>query len=177
MLLIAATAGSTLWLWSKGQVSVGAAAAASAMAMRLNGIKTTDEILDRERISEVAHRAETRVAARVRFARLQGRPGLLESARETRLQLFPVGRSWPAALAWLAEALCGRRGCGGYLAIRTPADQRRAQESSCKNRVAHRAPLMADALLSHGRIASGNADGQPCNATVKNAIAIRRAAI
>ncbi len=38
MLLIAATAGSTLWLWSQGQVGVGAVAAASAMAMRLNGI-------------------------------------------------------------------------------------------------------------------------------------------
>src|SRR6266853_372690 len=35
---IAATAGATLWLWSRGQVSVGAVAAATAMALRLNGI-------------------------------------------------------------------------------------------------------------------------------------------
>ena len=36
--LIAATAGSTLWLWTQGQIGVGAVAAATAMAMRLNGI-------------------------------------------------------------------------------------------------------------------------------------------
>ena len=38
MALIAATAGATLWLWSRGQVGVGAVAAATAMALRLNGI-------------------------------------------------------------------------------------------------------------------------------------------
>jgi ATP-binding cassette subfamily B multidrug efflux pump len=38
MLLIASTAGATLWLWSHGQVGVGAMAAATAMALRLNGI-------------------------------------------------------------------------------------------------------------------------------------------
>jgi ATP-binding cassette subfamily B multidrug efflux pump len=38
MLLIAATAGVALWLWTLGQVGVGAVAAASAMALRLNGI-------------------------------------------------------------------------------------------------------------------------------------------
>ena len=38
MLLIASTAGVTLWLWTQGQVSVGAVAAATAMALRLNGI-------------------------------------------------------------------------------------------------------------------------------------------
>jgi ATP-binding cassette, subfamily B, multidrug efflux pump len=38
MLLIMATTGATLWLWSKGQVGVGAVAAATAMALRLNGI-------------------------------------------------------------------------------------------------------------------------------------------
>ena len=38
MLLIASTAGATLWLWITGQVSVGAVAAATAMALRLNGI-------------------------------------------------------------------------------------------------------------------------------------------
>jgi ATP-binding cassette subfamily B multidrug efflux pump len=38
MLLIASTAGVTLWLWIKGQVGVGAMAAATAMALRLNGI-------------------------------------------------------------------------------------------------------------------------------------------
>jgi ATP-binding cassette, subfamily B, multidrug efflux pump len=38
MLLIASTAGATLWLWTQGQVSVGAMAAATAMALRLNGI-------------------------------------------------------------------------------------------------------------------------------------------
>ena len=38
MLLIASTAGATLWLWSRGQVGVGAVAAATAMALRLNGI-------------------------------------------------------------------------------------------------------------------------------------------
>jgi ATP-binding cassette, subfamily B, multidrug efflux pump len=36
--LIAATAGSSLWLWSKGEVGVGAVAASTAMALRLNGI-------------------------------------------------------------------------------------------------------------------------------------------
>jgi ATP-binding cassette subfamily B multidrug efflux pump len=36
--LIAATAGTTMWLWTKGQVGVGAVAAATAMALRLNGI-------------------------------------------------------------------------------------------------------------------------------------------
>ena len=38
MLLIASTAGLTLWLWTQGQVSVGVVAAATAMALRLNGI-------------------------------------------------------------------------------------------------------------------------------------------
>ncbi len=38
VLLIAATAGVSLWLWVGGQVGVGAVAAASAMAFRLNGI-------------------------------------------------------------------------------------------------------------------------------------------
>lgn len=38
VLLIASTAGVTLWLWTKGQVGVGAVAAATAMALRLNGI-------------------------------------------------------------------------------------------------------------------------------------------
>ncbi|KAF0814922.1 putative multidrug export ATP-binding/permease protein [Andreprevotia sp. IGB-42] len=38
MLLIAATTGATLWLWSRGEVGVGAVAAATAMALRLNGI-------------------------------------------------------------------------------------------------------------------------------------------
>ena len=38
MLLIAATAGVALWLWTLGEVGVGAVAAASAMALRLNGI-------------------------------------------------------------------------------------------------------------------------------------------
>ena len=36
--LIAATAGVTLWLWTRGEVGVGAVAAATAMALRLNGI-------------------------------------------------------------------------------------------------------------------------------------------
>jgi ATP-binding cassette, subfamily B, multidrug efflux pump len=36
--LIAATAGATLWLWTKGDASVGAVAASTAMALRLNGI-------------------------------------------------------------------------------------------------------------------------------------------
>jgi ATP-binding cassette subfamily B multidrug efflux pump len=38
MLLIASTAGLTLWLWMRGQLGVGAVAAATAMALRLNGI-------------------------------------------------------------------------------------------------------------------------------------------
>lgn len=38
MLLIVATAGSALWLWSRGEIGVGAVAAATAMALRLNGI-------------------------------------------------------------------------------------------------------------------------------------------
>jgi len=38
VLLIAATAGVSLWLWVGGQVGVGAVAAATAMAFRLNGI-------------------------------------------------------------------------------------------------------------------------------------------
>jgi ATP-binding cassette, subfamily B, multidrug efflux pump len=38
MCLIAATAGSSLWLWSQGEVGVGAVAASTAMALRLNGI-------------------------------------------------------------------------------------------------------------------------------------------
>ncbi|XVJ69456.1 MAG: ABC transporter ATP-binding protein [Rhizobacter sp.] len=36
--LVAATAGSSLWLWSRGEVGVGAVAASTAMALRLNGI-------------------------------------------------------------------------------------------------------------------------------------------
>ena len=38
MALIGATAGATLWLWTKGEVGVGAVAASTAMALRLNGI-------------------------------------------------------------------------------------------------------------------------------------------
>jgi len=38
MLLIASTAGATLWLWTEGKVGIGAVAAATAMALRLNGI-------------------------------------------------------------------------------------------------------------------------------------------
>ncbi len=38
MLLIAGTAGLSLWLWTRGQVGVGAVAAATALALRLNGI-------------------------------------------------------------------------------------------------------------------------------------------
>lgn len=38
MILIVATTGATLWLWSRGQGGVGAVAAATAMALRLNGI-------------------------------------------------------------------------------------------------------------------------------------------
>ncbi|MFZ2653046.1 MAG: ABC transporter ATP-binding protein [Burkholderiaceae bacterium] len=38
VLLIVATTGATLWLWSRGEVGVGAVAAATAMALRLNGI-------------------------------------------------------------------------------------------------------------------------------------------
>ncbi|MCI4428136.1 MAG: ABC transporter ATP-binding protein [Burkholderiales bacterium] len=38
VMLIVATTGATLWLWSKGEVGIGAVAAASAMALRLNGI-------------------------------------------------------------------------------------------------------------------------------------------
>jgi ATP-binding cassette subfamily B multidrug efflux pump len=38
MLLIVATAGVALWLWTRGQLGVGAVAAATAMALRLNGI-------------------------------------------------------------------------------------------------------------------------------------------
>jgi ATP-binding cassette subfamily B multidrug efflux pump len=38
MLLIASTAGATLWLWTQGQVGIGAVAAATAMALRLNGV-------------------------------------------------------------------------------------------------------------------------------------------
>ena len=38
MLLVAATAGVSLWLWTQGSVGVGAVAAATAMALRLNGI-------------------------------------------------------------------------------------------------------------------------------------------
>ena len=38
VLLIASTAGVTLWLWMQGRVGVGAVAAATAMALRLNGI-------------------------------------------------------------------------------------------------------------------------------------------
>jgi ATP-binding cassette, subfamily B, multidrug efflux pump len=38
MLLIVATTGACLWLWTHGKVGVGAVAAATAMALRLNGI-------------------------------------------------------------------------------------------------------------------------------------------
>ncbi|MDP1765365.1 MAG: ABC transporter ATP-binding protein [Methylotenera sp.] len=38
MLLIIATSGVALWLWTKGEVSVGGVAAVTAMALRLNGI-------------------------------------------------------------------------------------------------------------------------------------------
>jgi ATP-binding cassette, subfamily B, multidrug efflux pump len=38
ILLVLATVGATLWLWTKGQVGAGAVAAATAMALRLNGI-------------------------------------------------------------------------------------------------------------------------------------------
>ena len=38
VLLIASTAGVTLWLWTQGRIGVGAVAAATAMALRLNGI-------------------------------------------------------------------------------------------------------------------------------------------
>jgi ATP-binding cassette subfamily B multidrug efflux pump len=38
VLLILATTGATLWLWSHGRAGVGAVAAATAMALRLNGI-------------------------------------------------------------------------------------------------------------------------------------------
>ena len=38
MLLIIATTGVALWLWTKGQVTVGGVAAVTAMALRLNGI-------------------------------------------------------------------------------------------------------------------------------------------
>jgi len=38
VLLIGATMGTALWLWSKGQIGVGAVAAASAMSLRINGI-------------------------------------------------------------------------------------------------------------------------------------------
>ena len=38
MLLIASTAGLTLWLWTQNKVGIGAVAAATAMALRLNGI-------------------------------------------------------------------------------------------------------------------------------------------
>ncbi len=38
MLLVLATAGSTVWLWMQGEVGAGAIAAATAMALRLNGI-------------------------------------------------------------------------------------------------------------------------------------------
>jgi ATP-binding cassette, subfamily B, multidrug efflux pump len=38
MLLIGSVVGTTLWLWSQGDVGVGAVAAATAMALRLNGI-------------------------------------------------------------------------------------------------------------------------------------------
>ncbi|MEQ1516551.1 MAG: ABC transporter ATP-binding protein [Usitatibacteraceae bacterium] len=38
VLLISATAGVTLWLWTQGRIGVGAVAAATAMALRLNGI-------------------------------------------------------------------------------------------------------------------------------------------
>ena len=36
--LLAATAGTALWLWTRGQVGIGAVAAATAMSLRLNGI-------------------------------------------------------------------------------------------------------------------------------------------
>ncbi len=38
VLLIASTAGATLYLWTQGKVGIGAVAAATAMALRLNGI-------------------------------------------------------------------------------------------------------------------------------------------
>ena len=38
MLLVTATTGVTLWLWTQGRVGVGAVAASTAMALRLNGI-------------------------------------------------------------------------------------------------------------------------------------------
>jgi len=38
ILLVIATAGTSLWLWTHGQAEVGAVAAATSMAMRLNGI-------------------------------------------------------------------------------------------------------------------------------------------
>jgi len=38
MLLTGATAGLSLWLWSRGEVGIGAVAAATAMSLRLNGI-------------------------------------------------------------------------------------------------------------------------------------------
>jgi ATP-binding cassette, subfamily B, multidrug efflux pump len=38
VMLVAGTAGVSLWLWMQGQVGVGAVAAATAMALRLNGI-------------------------------------------------------------------------------------------------------------------------------------------
>jgi len=38
MLLVMATAGIVLWLWTRGEAGVGAVAAATAMALRLNGI-------------------------------------------------------------------------------------------------------------------------------------------
>lgn len=38
MMLIVATSGVALWLWSRGQIGIGAVAAATAMAMRFNGI-------------------------------------------------------------------------------------------------------------------------------------------
>jgi ATP-binding cassette subfamily B multidrug efflux pump len=38
MLLVIATSGVALWLWTKGEVTVGGVAAATAMALRLNGI-------------------------------------------------------------------------------------------------------------------------------------------
>ena len=38
ILLVLATAGVTLWLWTRGDVGVGAVAAAGAMSLRLNGI-------------------------------------------------------------------------------------------------------------------------------------------
>jgi ATP-binding cassette subfamily B multidrug efflux pump len=36
--LVAATAGVTLWLWTRGRVGIGAVAAATAMSLRLNGL-------------------------------------------------------------------------------------------------------------------------------------------